>query len=316
MKGDFTMKETNSIIIGIDHGNASIKTNTSFECKSGFTVLNDEPIIQKGLLKYQSKYYSVGAERFPVKMDKTIDEDFFIITLAAVAESLGSTTEYNSVKGKDIILSVGLPIVNYGRMKERFRSYFIRNNIQYKYEGKEYLINIKDCFVFPQSYSALLTSFSEYRDVPLVNVCDIGGWTTDCFKMENGIINISSCFSLPLGAIHLFNSIAQEVLARGYYLIESQIQQIILGKQPVFEDEGISKIVRETTERFTGRILSQIGEHGLELKLNPTVFVGGGSILLKRFIEESKIGYTEIIEDPFANAKGFEMLARQKLLKR
>ncbi|MDK2799604.1 MAG: plasmid segregation protein ParM [Clostridiales bacterium] len=303
-------------IIGIDHGNASIKTHTGFECKSGFTVLNDEPIIQRGLLQYQSKYYSIGAERFPVKMDKTTGEDFFIITLAAIAESLRIILGDNSTAGKDIILSVGLPIVNYGRMKERFRSYFIRDNIRYKYEGKEYVINIKDCLVFPQSYSALLVRFSEYKDVPLVNVCNIGGGTTDCFKMEAGIINLSSCFSLPIGAIHLFNSIAQKALAYGYRLTENQTQQIIIGEQPVFDDEAIGEIVRESTQRFVDKILSQIGEHGLELKLNPTVFVGGGSILLKRFIEESKIGYTEIIEDPFANAKGFEMLARQKLLKR
>lgn len=302
-------------IIGIDHGNASIKTHTGFECKSGFTVLNDEPITQKGLLQYQSKYYSIGSERLPIKADKTLDEDFFILSLAAISESL-DRTEDGLVKAEDLILSVGLPIVNYGRMKERFRAYFIRENIKYKYEGKEYLVNIKDCFVFPQSYSGLLTRFSEYKNLPLCNVADIGGGTTDCYIMENGILNTSSCFSIPIGVIHLFNSIAQEVLARGYYPTESQIQQIVLGKQPVFEDEGISKIVRETTERFTGRILSQIGEHGLELKLNPTVFVGGGSILLKQYIEKSNIGYTEIIEDPFCNAKGFEMLARQKLLKR
>jgi plasmid segregation protein ParM len=309
------MKES-SIILGIDQGNASIKTSTKFECKSGFALLNDEPIIQKGLLQYQSKFYSVGAERFPVKMDKTTNEDFFILTLAAIAESLNGIKDYNLVEDKDIILAVGLPIVNYGSMKERFRAYFIRNNIQYKYEGKEYAINIKDCLVFPQSYSALLVRFSEYKDVPLVNVCDIGGGTTDCFKMEAGIINISSCFSLPIGAIHLFNSIDQKSLAHGYHLTETQIQQIILGQQPVFDNEEIGEIVRESTQRFVDKILSQITEHGLELRLNSTVFVGGGSILLKRLIEESKIGYTEVIKDSFTNAKGFELLARQKLLKR
>lgn len=310
------MKESNYILVSIDHGNSNIKTNTGFECKSGFTVLNDEPITQKGLLQYQSKYYSIGAERLPMKMamDKTTDDSYFILTLAAIAESLENREEY--IENQDIILSVGLPVVNYGRMKERFRSYFIRDNIKYKYQGKEFSINIKDCFVFPQSYSAFLNRFSDYKGVPLINCCDIGGGTTDCFKMESGIINISSCFSLPIAAIHLFNDIAQRILGSfGAHLSESQIQQIILGKQPMFEDEGISKVVEEATERFVSKLISQIAEHGLELKLNPTVFVGGGSILLKKYIEASKIGYTEIILDPFANAKGFDLLARQKLLR-
>lgn len=308
------MKES-SIIIGIDHGNASIKTNTGFECKSGFTVLNDEPITQKGLLQYQSKYYSIGTERLPMRMamDKTTDDSYFILTLATIAESLEETGKY--AENQDIILAAGLPVVNYGRMKERFRSYFIRDNIKYKYQGKEFSINIKDCLVFPQSYSALLNRFSDYRGVPLINCCDIGGGTTDCFKMESGIINISSCFSLGIGIIHLFNGIAQEALASGLHLTESQIQQIILGKQPMFEDEGISKAIEEATEQFVSKLLSQIAEHGLELKLNPSVFVGGGSILLKKYIEAKNIGYTEIISDTFANAKGFDLLARQKLLR-
>ena len=123
-------------------------------------------------------------------------------------------------------------------------------------------------------------------------------------------------FSLPLGAVHLFNAIVQEVLAKGYYLTESQIQEIILGKEPVFDEEGISQIAREETQQFTNKLISNIIEHGLELRINPTIFVGGGSILLKQYINDIKIGYVEIIEDTFANARGFEMLARQILLKR
>ncbi len=52
------------------------------------------------------------------------------------------------------------------------------------------------------------------------------------------------------------------------------------------------------------------------MSLNPTVFLGGGSILFKKYIEESRVGYIEVIDDPFANAKGFEMLAKQKLQNR
>jgi plasmid segregation protein ParM len=302
-------------IIGIDHGNANIKTHTGVEYKSGFTILNDEAISRKRLLQFQSRYYSIGSQRHPIKVDKTQDEDFFILSLPAISESICNIIE-NEMEEVDTILAIGLPIVNYGRMKEKFRSYFIRDNIRYNYQDTEYLINIKECFVFPQSYSALLTRFSEYKNLALCNVVDIGGGTTDCYVMEHGILNTSSCFSLPIGVIHLFNSIVQQTLALGYHLTESQIQQIIFGKQPVFQGEGISKIVNETTIRFTQNLLSQVAEHGFELRLNPTVFCGGGAILLKQFLEENNTGYTEIIEDSCANAKGFEMLAKQKLLKR
>ena len=42
----------------------------------------------------------------------------FIITLAAIAESLNCESENISTMRKDITLSVGLPIVNYGHIKK------------------------------------------------------------------------------------------------------------------------------------------------------------------------------------------------------
>ena len=164
-------------------------------------------------------------------------------------------------------------------------------------------------------YSALLLRFADYKNLPLCNVVDIGGGTTDIFTVENGILNTSSCFSLPLGVVHLYNLIMQQGVAQGYRLTDAQVQQMIIGKQPNFEDQGLYHIVKTTTEQFVEKLISQISEHGFEMRLNPTVFVGGGSILLKTYIEQCKIGYVEVIQDTFANAKGFEMLAKQKLLK-
>ena len=302
------------MIIGIDHGNANIKTSTGFKCVSGFTNLNDESITNKGLLMYNSRYYSVGSERLPLKMDKTKDEDFFILTLGAIGEIL---KVQGSVYSTDnIVLGVGLPIVNYGKLKGEFRDYFIRDKILFNYEGKNYDISIKDCIVFPQGYSALLTRFQDYKGSPICNVVDIGGGTVDFFWCENGILNISSCSSLQLGAINLFNKIIQQTTALGYRISEFQIEQILSGERPIFENDEIYQIIENTTRDFARNLISKLQENGLEMSLNPTVFIGGGSILLKRYIEESRIGYIEVIEDEFANAKGFEMLAKQKLQNR
>lgn len=304
-------------IIGMDHGNAQLKTHTGFQCQSGFTTLHEEGIVQKGVLHYQDKYYAVGSERFALKSDKTQDEDSFILSLAGIAESLEKTMAHHG-KATDIVLSVGLPLVSYGRMKERFRSYFIRDQIAFAYQGMDYRINIKECLVFPQSYSALLTRYSEFKELPDCNVVDIGGGTTDCFRMERGMLNIASCFSLPIVTIHLYNQVLQQTFAAGFHLTESQVQQMILGNQPMFQDAGIYTRVNETTNRFVEKLLAQIAEYGLELRLNPTVFVGGGSILLQAFLPQHsrQIGYHEVIDDAFSNALGFEMLAAQKMMKK
>ncbi|MGI6747204.1 MAG: hypothetical protein ACOX4V_02980 [Anaerovoracaceae bacterium] len=57
--------------------------------------------------------------------------------------------------------------------------------------------------------------------------------------------------------------------------------------------------------------MDRLKEYGFEMKINPTIFVGEGSMLLQKYIENSpKIGYMEVL-DNFANVKGFEVLAKQ-----
>ena len=52
-------------------------------------------------------------------------------------------------------------------------------------------------------------------------------------------------------------------------------------------------------------------ERGLELKSGMVVFMGGGSILLRRQIEASgKVAHPLFMDDIRANAKGFEQLYR------
>ena len=88
------MEESNNIIIGIDHGNTSIKTILGLNV-SQVLLFSTMSLLLRGLLNYQSKYYSIGTERLPVKMDKQKMRTF-IITLAAIAESLSYGSEYIS----------------------------------------------------------------------------------------------------------------------------------------------------------------------------------------------------------------------------
>ncbi len=58
-------------------------------------------------------------------------------------------------------------------------------------------------------------------------------------------------------------------------------------------------------------LLSAMRERQLELKAGPVVFVGGGSILLRKQIEASgKVARPIFVDDIRANAKGYEVLYR------
>lgn len=70
-------------------------------------------------------------------------------------------------------------------------------------------------------------------------------------------------------------------------------------------------VVERCAQEFVTDLLNALRERQLELRTAPVVFVGGGSILLKRHIERSgKVAHPMFVEDIRANVKGYETLYR------
>ena len=79
------MKKWNDhYILGVDHGYGNIKTaNHCF--KNGLIVSDTEPLFTSELLIYEGRYYIVGEGHKEFIPDKGKDEDYYILTLAAIA---------------------------------------------------------------------------------------------------------------------------------------------------------------------------------------------------------------------------------------
>ncbi|WP_213818260.1 ParM/StbA family protein [Garciella nitratireducens] len=300
---------SNKIYLGVDNGNAYTKSSEGFGFQSGYTKSDVEPIAKQNLIIYQGIYYSIGSNRSSVQLDKTVNEDAFILSLPLIADAMDKL----NIQGKaDVFLGVGLPIIHYGRLKGKFREYFIREHVDFTYMGKEYMINIKDCRVYPQGYAAFVNIFKDYKDISTINVIDIGGFTTDFFIIEDGLINVSSCFSLQNGVITLFASIQQELFKVNINLTEKQIRDIILGSQPVLFDANVNSMVETKAQEYVDDLLSKILEYGFEFR-NPTVIIGGGGMMLNKYIESSeRVKYIENL-DQYANARGYKILLEQEL---
>ena len=74
-------------IIGIDHGNAAMKTR-SFCFPSGVVEYEHEPYTKKDVLEYNGRYYVCGTGRQPYQRDKTDTARYYLLTLAAIAKEL------------------------------------------------------------------------------------------------------------------------------------------------------------------------------------------------------------------------------------
>lgn len=306
-----------TILVGCDHGNKMIKGATSIHYNSGYICTGrQEPIVKNNLLMYKDEYYSIGQGRFPVMVDKTVDDRFFTLTLPIIAHAI----ETEGIHGSeiDVFLGTGLPISNYSRLKTDFIKYFTRDNIEYVYNNKEYKINIKDVFCFPQGYSGFVSqAYTQYKGVSVANIWDIGGFTVDCCIVENGILNIGSSFSIEMGIIKLVQEIQKYVLnLTGMNISEDQVEMLISGSDVVVFDERIKSIVESKAEAYTNSLLDKLFENNFQLKLNPNIVIGGGGLLIRRFIENnSRVKYVEFL-DLYANSKAYKRLMEHSLKRR
>lgn len=129
---------SDSIIIGVDHGYAAMKT-AHFAFPSGLVAYEYEPYTLSNVLEYGGKFYVVGSGRQPLQKDKTQAEDYYLLTLAAIAKEL----EYrNAGTMADVHLATGLPLTSFGRDKKAFRDYLCRDGkpVSFRFECLDYTI--------------------------------------------------------------------------------------------------------------------------------------------------------------------------------
>ena len=276
-----------SIIIGIDHGYYAIKTaHCSFP--AGLTSYGEhEPYTRQGLLEFGGCFFVCGSGRQPIQRDKTVNDNYYLLTLAAIAKEIqqrGLPPECS------VRIAAGLPLTSYGRDKPKFRSYLLRSSqpVQFRYEGVEYSITIADVQLFPQGFAALMAEPDLLTDEPSLLLMDIGGWTVDLMRLDNRIPNAASCRSLELS------------------LTDAQIEQMLAGQPCSLADE-VRSIVNKQGRLYTERLFSAVMEAGFDLHAMPLVMLGGGACIVNRHVSP-KDGLCRVIPllDDRVNAIGFE----------
>lgn len=300
------------MLIAIDHGNYAIKTvHHSFV--SGLSEHTVRPPMTDEILEYEGKYWTLSGRRLNYMRDKTHDERYFVLTLFAIAKELENSGGYQPVER--VQLAVGLPPEHYGVLKDRFARYFKRDNsIRFVYRDRPYTILIDRVMVFPQAYAAVIPQSSMIVHTLRVFVVDIGGYTTDVLLLKNGKPDLQFCRSLETGIITMNNEIVRKVGALHDMRIEDEhISAVLSGKETILP-EDVKETIRGATRLHAQDILNQLRELQVDLRSNPAIFIGGGSILLRPYLESSPlVAKASFVDSPNANAIGYEMLGKQAL---
>ncbi len=296
--------------IGIDHGYYAIKTK-HFSFPAGITAYSHEPYTLQNTVEYDGRFYVCGTGRQPILRDKTENDNHFLLTLAAIAKEIKQRGENPECS---VTIGAGLPLTTYGREKKPFRRYLLRSPqpVCFKFEGTAYRVTIQDVLLLPQGYSAIVNHPEFVRDEPSVLVMDIGGWTVDLMRLDNGGTNASTCRSLELGMIRCIDEVREQVRRdTGLSVTDAQVERVLAG-QSCSIGEDASVIIQQQGRLYTERLLSAAMEAGFDLHALPVVMMGGGASVVTRNVrEQDRLCRVFALPDSRANAEGYERILGQ-----
>jgi len=296
----------NMEIIGIDHGFGQMKTRYN-TFRSGVITRETEPPVGGDILILDGKYHIIGEKHKVFAQNKTQDEDYYILTVAALAKEMIS----RQLRDAEVIIAAGLPLQWVTTGKEDFKDYLMqRDVVEFSYKGKDYKVRIKGVLIYPQGFAGIATRLNEYGGINIL--ADLGNGTMNTMYIKNGRPSASECYTDKLGVEQCIIQMQNEFQTIGgskapYELMESYLWT---GKTDLPEKyrEMMEKVAKDYAERIIGRLR--------EYEYNPDIMklhvMGGGICILKNFWDfgDAKVNF---IEDIRATAKGYEALALNDL---
>lgn len=295
-------------IIGIDHGFGNMKTqNTIF--KTGIRCYDTEPVLANDILKYQEKYYVIGDEHKSFVADKVADEDYRILTIAALAKEM----RYRQITSADVILAVGLPLQWVTSQKESFRQYLLQDsNPEFSYKGRLYNVRIRDVIVYPQGFAGVVQSLNDFDGINMLS--DIGNGTMNTMFIKDRKPLSNRFFTDKLGVEQCIIRMRNDALTVCAYNGPDSIFEDYLrnGGSGMSLPESLSSVLKRDAEEYAVQIMTRLREYEYNPDVMHLVVIGGGGCILRNFLPKGKENI-RFITDLCAAAKGFEIMALNDL---
>lgn len=297
------------IIIGIDHGYGNMKTrHTVF--KSGVKAYDSKPVVTDNVLEYNGIFYVIGESHKVFIANKDEDDDYYILTLVAIAKEL-------SIRGRTeaiVNLAVGLPIYWMKTQKEEFKRYLMRNpEVEYVYKNVTYKVKIDDVAVFPQGFAGVAADMDSYKGIHML--ADIGNGTMNTVTFVNGKGISDKVYTDKIGVHQCMKRIVNEVQAEcGKLPAEYVIEDFLINGKCDASEKMIS-VMRKEAKKYTEEIFDKLHEYDYDPDMVWLHIIGGGGCLIKNFGSYNP-DRVQIISDICATAKGYENLYMATKLRR
>lgn len=294
------------IIVGVDHGYGNMKTahrvfRTGVECMEG------EPIVSKNFVRYKDKFYMIGESHLVYQGNKTDSEDFYILTLAALAEEL----KFRGLHEANVILAVGLPLAWMKSQGADFRHYLMKEQeLHFEFRKERYYVHLCGVEIFPQGFAAVV-NLGAMQGMNML--ADIGNGTMNVMQIVDNKPLEKSLVTEKFGVGICMKEIQKELSKENGEDISEMLIEPLLRNGLQERTDSTAKKVEHIATRYTENIRRRLVDYGYKEGLVHLYVIGGGGCLIRNYSDLAEKTGVTFITDICANAKGYETLAEKKL---
>ena len=294
------------LIVGIDHGYGNIKT--ADHCfKTGIMGYDAEPLFTKDMLEYSGRYYLIGEGHKEFLPDKIKDEDYYLLTLVAIAEELKD----KGLTEADVIIAAGLPLTWTSGQKAEFAAYLSKNEeVSFTYQHTAYHVRISGVKIYPQGYAAVAEFVTTMKGLSVV--ADIGNGTMNTLFLTNGRPMSSKMYTEKFGTYQCTLAIPEEFMQKTRREINDVIIDEVLQNGTADIPAADLKIIKTTAAEYVKDIFRRLREHGYDEGTMTLYITGGGGCLVKNFAKCNP-DRIKFVDDICAAAKAYEYMTELQL---
>ena len=325
------IQHNKKLILGVDMGNYNMKT--AHVCfPSAYMELAGDGNNYRHTLRCGGRVYALGGKRVAQRDDKaSMNEDFLILTQFAIAMELEACRLEAGTY--DISLATALPpaYLTNREMRSSLKQFF-RRQMDFRYNGRRYRVNITKVYVCPQgiaaAYAGVQTEGMEQgkgafgSPIELLAkeaisvLVDIGGGTVDPVVLKYGLPQPMEDENPAKGIIWTYSNIRRDIKAKtGQDISEEAINMTVNG-EPVRMDETSLEIIQSHMDSYANRLFMELKEKGLPFATAYTIVQGGGAGFVRsQWKQLSSFAALDFLPEIRATAMGCEVMARRMMLR-
>lgn len=294
------------IIVGVDHGYGNMKTAHRV-FRTGVECMEEEPIVSKNFVRYKDKFYVIGESHLVYQGNKTDSEDFYILTLAALAEEL----KFRGLHEANVILAVGLPLAWMKSQGADFRHYLMKEQeLHFEFRKERYYVHLCGVEIFPQGFAAVV-NLGAMQGMNML--ADIGNGTMNVMQIVDNKLLEKSLVTEKFGVGICMKEIQKELSKENGEDISEMLIEPLLRNGLQERTDSTAKKVEHIATRYTENIRRRLVDYGYKEGLVHLYVIGGGGCLIRNYSDLAEKTGVTFITDICANAKGYETLAEKKL---